>query len=83
MPQRFPCQVHGQQVSRITGGTEKFSTGVSGLVKKNLDCTVVQSLYFLNFKPLAIFCGCTARFVFVLVRNAEDRFSHDRAEINV
>ena len=28
-----------------------------------------------NFKPLAIFCGCTARFVSDLVRNLEDQFS--------
>ena len=31
-----------------------------------------------NFKPLAIFCGCTARFVSGLVGNPEDRFSHKR-----
>ena len=34
-----------------------------------------------NFKPLATFCGCTARFVSDLVGNAEDRFSHDEAQI--
>ena len=34
-----------------------------------------------NFKPLAIFCGCTARLVLVLVRNPEDRFSHNEAQI--
>ena len=33
-----------------------------------------------NFKPLAIFCGCTARFVSDLVENPEDRFSHDEAQ---
>ena len=40
---------------------------------------IVQSFYFLNrnFKPLAIFCGCTARFVWDLVGNPEDRFSHN------
>ena len=42
-----------------------------------------QSLYFLNlnFKPLIIFCGCTARFVSDLVGNPEDQFSHDEAQI--
>ena len=30
-----------------------------------------------NFKPLSIFSGCTAWFVSDLVRNLEDRFSHD------
>ena len=31
-------------VSQIAGGSEEFSVGVSGLVKKNLDCTVGISL---------------------------------------
>ena len=34
-------------------------------------------------KPLAIFCGCTARFVSDLVGNPEDRFSHNEAQIPV
>ena len=34
-----------------------------------------------NFKPLAIFCGCTAWFVSDLVGNHEDRFSHNEAHI--
>ena len=45
---------------------------------------IVQSLYFLyirNFKPLAILCGCTARFVSNLVGNPEDRFSHNEAQL--
>ena len=44
---------------------------------------IVQSLSFsfLNFKPLAILCGCTARFVLDLVGNPEDRFSHNEAHI--
>ena len=44
---------------------------------------LVQSLYFLNpknFKPLAIFYDCTARFVSDLVGNPEDGFSHDEAQ---
>ena len=46
---------------------------------------IVHSLYFLlsNFKPLAIFCGCTAWFVSDLVGNLEDRFSHNEAHIIV
>ena len=45
---------------------------------------IVQSLYFLNpnFKPLAIFCDCTARFVSDQVRNPEDRFSHSEAHMS-
>ena len=34
-----------------------------------------------NFKPLAIFSDCTARFVSDLVGNPEDRFSHNEAHI--
>ena len=34
-----------------------------------------------NFKPLAIYCGSTARFVWDLVGNPEDRFSHNEAHI--
>ena len=40
---------------------------------------IVQSLYFRNFKPLAILSGCTAWFVSDQVRNLEDRFSHNEA----
>ena len=32
-----------------------------------------------NFKPLVIFCDCTARFVSNLVGNPEDRFSQNEA----
>ena len=44
---------------------------------------IVQSLFFLSpkFQRLAIFCGCTARFVSDLVGNPEDRFSHNEAQI--
>ena len=34
-----------------------------------------------NFKPLAIFYGCTARFVLDLVENPEDQFSRNEAHI--
>ena len=39
--------------------------------------------YIQNFKPLAIFYFCTARFVSELVGNPEDRFSHNEAQISV
>ena len=35
-----------------------------------------------NFKPLAILCGCAARFVSDLVQNPKDRFSHNEAHIS-
>ena len=34
-----------------------------------------------NYKPLAIFCSCTAPFVSDLVGNPVDRFSHNEAHI--
>ena len=40
----------------------------------------VTSLYFLN-ASLTIFCGYTAWFMSVLVRNTDDRFAHDIANI--
>ena len=44
-----------------------------------------QSLCFLNpnFKPLAKFSDCTARFVSDLVGNPDDRFSHNKAHMSV
>ena len=36
-----------------------------------------------NFKLLAIFCGCTARFVSDLVGNPEDRFSQNEAHLKI
>ena len=45
----------------------------------------IQSLSFLNskFYALAIFCGCTARFVSALVRNPKDRFSSDMSHLMI
>ena len=36
-----------------------------------------------NFKPLAIFCGRAAWFVWDLVENPEDRFSHNEAHMEL
>ena len=41
--------------------------------------STIPLLSFRNFKPLAIFCDCTARYVSDLVENSEDRFSHNEA----
>ena len=40
-----------------------------------------KSEIFQNFKPLATFCGSTARFVSDPVRNPEDRFFHNEAHM--
>ena len=41
------------------------------------DSTIPLPTYIRNFKPLAIMCSCTARFVLDLFGNPEDRFSHN------
>ena len=43
---------------------------------------IVQSLFYLNpkFQASIIFCGCTAQFMSDLVRNPEDRFSHNETQ---
>ena len=43
---------------------------------------IVQFLFFLNFKLLAIFYSCTGQFVSDLVGNPEDRFSRVAAHIS-
>ena len=44
---------------------------------------IVQFLFYQirNSKPLAILCSCTAWFVWNLVGNPEDRFSHNEAHV--
>ena len=46
------------------------------------DSTIPLLPYIRTFKPLAIFCGCTAWFVPDLVGNPEDQFSHNEAHIS-
>ena len=46
-----------------------------------IDSTIPLLSSLRNFKPLAIFCGCTARFVSDLVGNPEDRFSQNEAHL--
>ena len=44
-----------------------------------IDSTIPLFPQICNFKPLAIFIACTAWFVWDLVGNPEDRFSHNEA----
>ena len=46
-----------------------------------IDSTIPLLPKYKTFKPLAILCDCTARFVWDLVGNPEDRLSHDEAHI--
>ena len=47
-----------------------------------IDSTTPSTSYIRNFKPLAFFCSCTACFVSGLVRNPEDLFSQNKAQIS-
>ena len=68
------CICENKDADQLRGNHEADQGFVYGI-------RIVQSLYLLlrNFKPLAIFCGCTARFVSDLVGNPEDQFSHNEA----
>ena len=48
---------------------------------RHMDSTIPLLKYEISFKLLAIFCGCTYRFVSDLVRNPEDRFSRVMSHI--
>ena len=48
--------------------------GTAQLISAYVNPTHTVNRYFLNFKPLAIFFGCTAWFVSDLVGNPKDRF---------
>ena len=51
---------------------------------RHMDTTIPLLSKSENSKPLAIFCGCTAWFVWWdLVGNPEDRFSRDGAQIKM
>ena len=62
----------------------KIKAQISCAVTKQLISVFVYALWILPkskiFKPLAIFCSCTARFVLDLVGNPEGRFSRDTAQ---
>ena len=45
---------------------------------RHIDSTI---LLLSKSETLAIFCGCAARFVSHLVKNPEDRFSHNEAQL--
>ena len=42
-----------------------------------------SSLYIQNFKPLPSFCGCAGQFESYLVANPKDRFSRDKAQMQI
>ena len=82
------CDCTARFVSDLVGNPEdRFSHNEAQIIYRHYLFTFalmkVQFFFFLNtnFKHLAIFCDCTARFVSDLVGNPEDRFSHNEAQI--
>ena len=69
------CICENKDADQLCGNCEAYQR----LCFRYSDSTIL--LLFRNFKPLAIFCGLTARFVYDLVGNPEDRFSHNKAHI--
>ena len=57
-------------------------TALQHLCFRYTDSAFPSSSYILNFKPLDISCGCIDQFVWDLVRNPKDWFSHNEAHIS-
>ena len=68
------CICENKDADQLRGTTKLISTFV-------FDTRIVQSFYFQNLMPLAIFCDCTAWFESGLVGNPKDRFSHNEAHM--
>ena len=74
------CICENKDAGQLRGNREADQR----LCFRYLDSTIplLPSSYIRNFKPLAILCGCTAWFVWGLVGNTEDRFSHNEAHLS-
>ena len=64
------------------GKSVRVHHGITAVLRRNVPgpyrhCENEASIR--NLKPLAILCGCTARFVSDLVGNPDDRVSYDTA----
>ena len=74
------CKCENKDADQLRGNREADQR----LCFRYTDSTLHKfTTYIRNFKPLAILCICTARFVSGLVGNPEDRFSHNEAPIRL
>ena len=73
------CICENKDADQLRGNREADQR----LCFRYIDSTIPILPKILNFKPLAILCGCTARFVWDLVGNPEDRFSHNEAQFMI
>ena len=69
------CICENKDADQLRGNREADQR----LCFRNIDSAIPLLSLIRNFKPLAIFCGCTAWFVSDLVGNPEDRFSQNEA----
>ena len=72
------CICENKDADQLRGNREADQR----LCFRHPDCTIPLLSEIRNFKPLAIFCGCTAWLVSDLVGNPEDRFSQNEAHIS-
>ena len=79
MRKLFFCICENKDADQLLG----YGEADQHLCFRYLDSTIPLLPKPQNFKPLAIFCDCTAWFVSDQVRNPEDRFSHNEAHINM
>ena len=75
----FFCICENKDADQLRGNPEADQ----GLCFRYIDSTIPLLPKTQNFKPLAIFCDCTAQFVSDLVGNPVDRFSHNEAHISL
>ena len=73
----FFCICENKDADQLRGNREADQR----LCFRYIGSTIPQLSKSNDFKPLAIFCGCTAQFVSDLVENPEDQFSHNEAQL--
>ena len=73
------CICENKDADQLRGNREADQR----LCFRYLDSTIPLLPKIRNSKPLAIFSGCTARFVSDLVGNPKDRFSQNEAHISI
>ena len=69
------CICENKDADQLRGNREADQR----LCFRYIDSTIPLLSTYENFKPLAIICDSTARFVWDLVGNPEDRFSQNEA----
>ena len=74
------CIYENKDAAQLRGNHEADQRLCSRYTDSTIPLLPKSEIYF---KPLAFFCSCTVRFVWDLVGNPEDRFSHNEAQMRV